>query len=171
MPKFNPFNKGRIFIVDELNAYSTLAVTLRGRDFAVTEFTDAMNAQKAARPMAPDILISELAMSPISGIDLAIRFQKCCPNCKVLLLTCRLDSAELLEIAHRDGLQVELIPKTVDPKVMIQKVLEMTKGTPRSAAKELAMKTYNDNAQKTLSRLRGPFAVCDTTFKATDPTP
>jgi DNA-binding NtrC family response regulator len=128
-------------------------------DFAVTAFTDGMNALRAAHSAVPDLLISETEMAPLSGIDLARRLQKCCPDCKVLLFSGQWASAESLEIARSTGLEFETIPKPVDPKELIQKVRDMTTDTSRSAAKNRALKTYNDNARETLSRLSAAFTL------------
>jgi DNA-binding NtrC family response regulator len=159
MPKFNPFNKGRIFIVDEPIVSSAFAGILRREDFAVTAFTDGMKALQAARSEAPDLLISEVAMWPLSEIDLAVRLQTRHPSCKILLFSGQSGSAESLEMARNNGLEFEVIPKPVDPRELLKRVRDMTEGASRSAAKALASKTYNDNMQQAVSRLKERFGI------------
>jgi DNA-binding NtrC family response regulator len=154
LPKFNPFNKGRVFIVDESILSSTLAAILRRQDFAVTAFADGTNALRASRTEPPDLLITDMALSPFTGIDLALRLRKRCPSCKVLFFSGQSGSAESLEIARSNGLEFELIPEPVDPTELIKKVRDVTEAASCAAAKDRALKTYNDNARETLSQLQ-----------------
>ena len=112
-----------------------------------------MSALKAALPNAPDLLIADAGMPPCSGIDLAMLFQQRLPNCKVLLFSGQWH-CELLLQAAGSGLEFETIPKPVDPKELIKRVEKMTAATSRCIAKNLALKTYSDNAHDILSRLQ-----------------
>jgi DNA-binding NtrC family response regulator len=157
LSKLSPLKKARVFVVDDPVVSSTIAEILRLRDFSVTTFSDGMNALKAARPIEPDLLIAEAVMAPCSGIDLAMLFQERLPDCKVLLFSGQWLSEALLQDARSRGLKFETIPKPVKPTELIQRVEDMTEGTSGSSAKNLALKTYKDNARETLSRLQTEF--------------
>jgi DNA-binding NtrC family response regulator len=152
MPKFKSATKARIFIVDEsIESLRSLATILHRENFKVKAFTDELSVLKAASYRVPDLLIAEA--SSFSVIKLATRWQARRYQCKVLLLSVS-GCSEPLEMARRDGLEFETIQRPVDdPKEIIQKVREMTTSNSRSAAEDLALKTYNDNFQETLSWL------------------
>jgi PleD family two-component response regulator len=78
----------RLFIVDDEHVIaSTLAAILKPHGYCATFFTSPLGASVAARSRAPDLLISEVAMLGISGIDLAIQMKAQYPACKVLLFS------------------------------------------------------------------------------------
>src|ERR1017187_5998578 len=78
----------RVFVVDdEFIIASTLELILRQKGFDATSFSSPVDVLEAARSGAPDLLISDVVMPQFSGIELAIRLQKQCPHCKVLLFS------------------------------------------------------------------------------------
>ena len=94
----------RISVVDdEVLIASTLATVLCNQGFDASFFTEPLHALQAARYYAPDLLISEVSMPVLSGIELAIRVQRHCPNCKVLLFSGQPETADLLKTSRANG--------------------------------------------------------------------
>lgn len=77
----------RVFVVDDENVIaSTLAMILRLQGgFNARSFTKPHDALKAARLDPPDLLISDVVMPLLSGIELAVQVREHCSDCKVLL--------------------------------------------------------------------------------------
>jgi CheY-like chemotaxis protein len=67
-------------------------------------------AEAASTP--PDLLISDVMMPEMSGVDLAIKFH---PDCKVLLFSVQAATADLLRAAREQGHDFELLVKPVHP--------------------------------------------------------
>ena len=59
----------------------TIAATLRRSGFTVTAFTNPLECLTAAYADGPDLLISDVIMPELSGIDLAVQIQQACPDC------------------------------------------------------------------------------------------
>jgi response regulator RpfG family c-di-GMP phosphodiesterase len=155
MPK--SATEARIFTVDEsIESLRSMATILHRENFRVRAFTDELRVLKAASYRVPDLLIAET--SSFFGIRLATRLQARQRTCRVLFIS-ESACAGPLEIARRNGLEFETIPKPVDPNELFVKVSEMTMSKSRSAAEDLVVKTYNDNVQETLLRLRGHLGV------------
>ena len=69
--------KKRIFVVDdEPTIASSLAAILRIHGFLARYFVDPLEALDAAKVEPPDLLISDVVMPQLSGVDLAIRIQR-----------------------------------------------------------------------------------------------
>jgi DNA-binding response OmpR family regulator len=85
------------FVVDdERNIADTLAIILRKNGFAATAFYNPMLALSAASLNAPDLVVSDVVMPQLSGIDLVIRMRALCPNCRVLLFSGQAETSETL---------------------------------------------------------------------------
>lgn len=121
----------RVLVVDDERIIaSTLATILLHSGFEATAFSEPLKALKFAQAQPPDLLLSDVAMPLLSGIDLAIKVQELCPNCKVLLFSGQSASEELLEAASADGYRFDLIYKPVHPKDLLRKIQEVTGDTP-----------------------------------------
>ena len=79
----------RVFVVDDEDVIaSSLAMILRFQGgFHATSFTDPLKALQAAHSETPDLLITDVVMPQMSGIELAIQLRDVCPDCKVLLFS------------------------------------------------------------------------------------
>ena len=110
-------NQHRVFVVDDERIISsTLATILTLQGFEATAYTQPLEALKAAHSKAPDLLISDVLMPLLSGIDLSIQVQEQCPDCKVLLFSGQATTMDLLETARANGHSFELMTKPVHPE-------------------------------------------------------
>ena len=93
-----------IFVVDdEPTISSTLGLILSQQGFDVTTFTDPLEALKALQTKAPDLIIADVIMPGLSGIDLAIVIRETCPDCTVLLFSGQIATHEMIEGAKARG--------------------------------------------------------------------
>lgn len=128
-----------VFVVDDEHMIaSSLATILRHLGFDATSFTDPLAALKAAHSQHPDLLITDVVMPQLSGIELALQVEASCPDCKVLLFSGQASTADLLEAARANGHDFELVLKPVHPKDLLSKIQLLT-GTvpPLPSIKEL----------------------------------
>ena len=113
----------RVFVVDDEHVIaSTLAAILKLHGYSATSFTSPREALAAARSKAPDLLISDVAMPDISGIDLAIQMKAQYPECKVLLFSGQAATQDLLKDARSQGHNFQLLEKPVHPSAMLSSV-------------------------------------------------
>jgi CheY-like chemotaxis protein len=120
----------RVFVVDDEPVIaSTLAAILQMNGFSAKFFTCPLEALTAARLKAPDLLISDVAMPGISGIDLAIQMRALYPTCKVLLFSGQAATLDLLEGARAQGHDFDLLLKPVPPTELLFEVGKIINGT------------------------------------------
>jgi DNA-binding NtrC family response regulator len=111
-----------IFVVDDEKVISeTLAAILRLSGFAATSFTNPFEALNA-RSGSPDLLLSDVVMPGLSGVDLAIQFKEKYPNCKVLLFSGQAATNDLLQAARERGHDFHLLTKPVHPVDLLQRI-------------------------------------------------
>ena len=123
----NKVKLARIFVVDdEFVIATTLATILERSGFDAISFTDPLKALKAAAVQAPDLLISDVVMPELSGIDLAIRLKQNHPDCKVLLFSGQAATANLLDVARSNGHDFEVLSKPIHPTEFLKKIRDVT---------------------------------------------
>jgi DNA-binding NtrC family response regulator len=118
-----PDNQRRIYLVDDEHLIvSTLAQILSLRGFDATGFTEPLLALEAARSEAPDLLISDIVMPQLSGIDLAIQVQGGCPGCRVILFSGQGNLGDLLDVPGDKAQGFELLAKPIHPDVLLRSI-------------------------------------------------
>jgi DNA-binding response OmpR family regulator len=100
----------------------TLATILNISGFDAKSFYHPDRAIAAAVDLAPDLLITDVVLPGMSGVELAIRFRKSHPQCKVLLFSGQAQTADLLDDARKQGYDFELLAKPVHPSDLIKRV-------------------------------------------------
>ena len=115
----------RVLVVDDEEIVaSTVAMILRLNGFASEFHTNPNDALKSARIEAPNLLISDVAMPQMTGIELAIRVKEICPLCQVLLFSGQAATAELLQTAKMNGHNFQLLHKPIHPTDLLAAVRE-----------------------------------------------
>jgi DNA-binding response OmpR family regulator len=110
----------RIFIVDdEPIIASALATIFNMNGYSARCFTRPTDALIAAQSDIPDLLISDVAMPELSGVDLAIQIKARHPRCKILLFSGSAATQDLLENACNRGHDFHLLSKPVHPKELL----------------------------------------------------
>jgi DNA-binding NtrC family response regulator len=130
--------KCRVFVVDdEYFIASTLATILCSQGFDATSFTEPLEALRAARADSPDLLISDVVMPVVSGIELAVRILQLCPDCKILLFSGQAATSSMLEIARTNGHNFEVLTKPVHPSDLLRKIREAVSSSAPQPTSEL----------------------------------
>jgi DNA-binding NtrC family response regulator len=113
----------RIFVVDDEPLIgTTLAAILNMNGFSARAFSSSLQALETARADTPDLLISDVAMPRLSGVELAIRMKALYPRCKVLLFSGQAETVDLLEEARRRGHNFRLLVKPVLPTRLMAEI-------------------------------------------------
>jgi FixJ family two-component response regulator len=115
--------KRRVFVVDDERMITdTLAEILTDRGFDVIPFYDSRKVIAEAQQLCPDVLVTDVIMPYLNGVELATRLSELCPETRVLLLSGQAATAELLKSVSRHGKRFELLSKPLDPRVLLKKI-------------------------------------------------
>jgi CheY-like chemotaxis protein len=75
-----------------------------------------------ASTFEPDMLISDVIMADLNGIDAAIRIRGLLPKIKILLFSGQAATADLLENARTKGYEFEILAKPVHPQDLLTRL-------------------------------------------------
>ena len=93
--------KPKVLVADDERVIAdTLAIILNQSGFEATAVYNGEKAVEAARTLRPDMLISDVIMTDMNGIDAAITIRSMLPNCKILLFSGQAATADLLDRAR-----------------------------------------------------------------------
>jgi DNA-binding response OmpR family regulator len=109
---------------DERLIVDTLAIILNQTGFEATAVYSGEEAIQTAKTLRPDVLISDVVMFGLNGIDAAIAIRKMLPTCKILLLSGQNSTAVLLEEASRDH-DFEILVKPMPPSALLARLEEL----------------------------------------------
>jgi CheY-like chemotaxis protein len=119
----------RVFVVDdEFNIASTLQLILRHHGFEATAFTGPLEALEAVLTQAPDLLLSDIAMPQLSGVDLAMRVREIAPACKILLFSGESSSSSHIDTARAMGHSFEVLSRPLHPVELLKRISKLTEG-------------------------------------------
>ena len=110
----------RVFVVDdEPEVAVTLSAILRINGFTSECFTNPVDALASALVNPPDLLLSDVVMPELSGIDLGLQIKALCPGCKVLLFSGHADTVDFQMDANRLGDNFHILPKPLNPSDLL----------------------------------------------------
>ena len=109
-----------LIVDDEQMIADTLAQILNASGFEARAIFLGEQAVRAAEEFQPEILLTDVIMRGISGIDVAVSVSKMLPECRVILFSGQASTADLLDKAKEQGYQFEIIAKPIHPKDLLK---------------------------------------------------
>lgn len=115
--------KSRVLVVDDERVIAdTLAMILNQSGFEARPVYSGERALEQAAEWKPEMLISDVIMADLNGIDAAIRIREMLPAIKILLFSGQAATADLLEKARARGYEFEILAKPVHPQDLLSRL-------------------------------------------------
>lgn len=115
--------KPRVLIADDEKVIAdTLAMILNHGGFDARAVYTCEKALELAPVFQPDMLISDVLMADLNGVEAAIKMRALLPQIRVFLLSGQAVSAEILANAKANDLGFEVLVKPVHPRDLIAKL-------------------------------------------------
>jgi CheY-like chemotaxis protein len=121
----NPPNPTAYIVDDRQIIASTLVAILKLSGFTPFGFVNPLEALKASGSNEPALLIADVVMPQMTGIELAIQIKSKYPDSKILLLSGQTATADLFEAANKDGHELALLAKPVHPTELLAALKEL----------------------------------------------
>jgi CheY-like chemotaxis protein len=115
-----------ILVVDDEHALAdTLALILERAGYQSTAAYSASEALMAVEKQRPDLIISDVMMPVMNGVDFAVKVSKLHLGIKVLLISGHAGTQDMIEAARSDGLSLDLLAKPVLPEDLLARVADI----------------------------------------------
>jgi DNA-binding NtrC family response regulator len=116
--------KPKVLVVDDMHSIAdTLVTILIQNGLDAMAVYGGLAAVEHCNNSEPDIVVSDVAMPDLDGVQTAMAIRRSHPNCKILLCSGQAITNALLEPARRGGQVFELVAKPVAPQEMVERVL------------------------------------------------
>jgi DNA-binding response OmpR family regulator len=117
-----------VLVVDDESAIAdTLTEILSRSGYAAMAAYDGNDALESALVTPPEMLITDVILPGMSGVELAITVRRIFPDCKILLFSGQASTADLLASAKDQGHHFTLLSKPVHPRELLAHVSDMLK--------------------------------------------
>ena len=116
-------HKPRVLVADDERVIAdTLAIILNQAGYNASAVYSGTSAVEEAKNVKPDLVISDVIMPDMNGIDAAIKIRAALPSCKILLFSGQAATADLLEKARAQGYEFEILAKPVHPQDLLARL-------------------------------------------------
>jgi CheY-like chemotaxis protein len=110
----------RVLVVDdEPTITETLVEILNGEGFDAMAASTGEAALTSLRSFTPDVIISDVVMPGMNGVEFGIRVRGIFPKCRVILFSGQTATVDLLRDARKHGHEFEIVPKPIKPQTLI----------------------------------------------------
>ncbi len=115
--------KTRVLVVDnEQMIADTLVLILRQNGYdAIVAYSGEEAVQKALT-LRPQVVLTDIIMGKMNGLEAAILIADAVPSCKILLFSGQPATADLLLQAKNAGHSFEVMAKPVHPTVILEQI-------------------------------------------------
>ncbi len=113
----------RVVVVDDETAIAdTLTAIFNYNGFNAVSAYSGTRAVEVAQRIKASMVITDVIMSDLNGIEAAIQIRELLPNCRILLFSGQAATADLLEKARAQGHEFEILAKPVHPQDLLAKL-------------------------------------------------
>jgi DNA-binding response OmpR family regulator len=113
-----------LVVDDESIIADTLAEILTRSGYEGIAAYDGDNALETALLRPPEMLITDVVLPGMSGIELAITVRRIFPECRIILFSGQASTADLLLAARENGHHFTLLNKPLHPQDLLTRVSE-----------------------------------------------
>jgi CheY-like chemotaxis protein len=104
-----------LVVDDESLIADTIVQILIRSGFRAQAVYSGHEAIEAARRLQPAILLSDVLMPSLDGVEAAIAIREFCPSTRIVLISGQAATVEILSRARTRGHHFELLPKPIHP--------------------------------------------------------
>jgi|SRR5665213_3175231 len=108
-----------IVIDDEALIAETVVEILKSEGFDAISVSSGDSAVELAKTVRPAVVLSDVMMPGLNGIETGIKIREIVPNCKIILFSGQAATVNLLEDARKSGHVFDILAKPIKPDYLI----------------------------------------------------
>lgn len=111
----------RVLVVDDEGLIAdSVAAILNRNGYSAEAMYSGADALQSVRAQCPDIIVSDVVMPDVNGIQLAKAVRSLCPKTRIVLFSGNVDTSSLLDDASLEGYFFEILAKPVHPLQLLK---------------------------------------------------
>jgi CheY-like chemotaxis protein len=111
----------RVLVVDDESLIADSVATILNRNgYSAEALYSGADALQSVREQCPDIIVSDVVMPDVNGIQLAKAVRSLCPKTRIVLFSGNVDTSHLLDDASMEGYFFEILAKPVHPLQLLK---------------------------------------------------
>jgi DNA-binding NtrC family response regulator len=111
----------RVLVIDDEQPIADSLVTIfRNNGFDATSVYSGYSAIEAARSVHPDVVISDVRMPGVNGLDAILSIWRRLPSAKFILCSGQADYTDRLSMAREQGFSFVYLHKPIPPQSFIE---------------------------------------------------
>jgi CheY-like chemotaxis protein len=115
----------RVLVVDdEALIADTIVMILNRNGFEAEAVYSGTQAIESARRNRPELVLSDVLMPLLDGVEAAIQIRELLPDTRIVLFSGQSATVEILARARARGHEFELLPKPIHPTKLIERLRE-----------------------------------------------
>lgn len=111
-----------LVVDDEETLANTTVEILNMAGFCAFVAYDGQTALELAAKLHPDILLTDVVMPGMNGVELAVAISKLLPLTRILLISGQAGTIDLMEKARGEGYSFDLLAKPIHPMKLIERL-------------------------------------------------
>lgn len=123
-PRANEFHPSILVVDDETVIADTITKILSLNGYNATAAYDGDSALESALLKPPHLLLTDVILPGMNGIELAQTIKRVYPDCKILLFSGQTSTTDLLASASHDVRRFTLLNKPIAPDRLLAMVAE-----------------------------------------------
>jgi DNA-binding NtrC family response regulator len=124
-----PHRPVALIVDDETIIADTRAAIFSNWGYVAMIAYSAEDALEIASVVPPELLVSDVMLAQMNGVDLAIEIQEMVPDCKVILFSGLPYSAEIIAAAHCAGHDFTVLDKPLHPAQILAQLKRLDLGS------------------------------------------
>ncbi len=115
----------KILVIDDETAIAdSLAEILSDHGYEVVAAYDGPAAIALARETCPDVVLCDVVMPLLNGVDTAIAIRQICPKARIFLFSGQAGTTDIMKNARAQGHSFELLPKPMHPDELLGRIFK-----------------------------------------------
>lgn len=119
----------RVIVVDDETLIAeTVVEILEQEQFEAVAVSSGLAAVELAKRWRPDIVLSDVIMPGLNGIETGIKIREVAPTCNIVLFSGQAATVDLLEKARERGHRFQIIAKPIKPAQLVGVIRRASEG-------------------------------------------